>query len=307
MRPVALSLVVVIGALFGCGTGDQTPEAVDQDPGTLSVYVVNYPLGYFAGRIGGDGVEVHFPAPAEGDPAFWSPDADTIAAYQNADLILLNGADYAKWVERATLPSSKIVDTSSSFAFQHIPLDDTVTHSHGPEGEHAHGGWAFTTWIDPTQAVEQSRAVHEAMVAARPDQAGAFDAGFADLVADLSALDQRLAAAADAIGDQPLIFSHPVYQYLIRHYGLNGISVHWEPDQAPDLLELEHLLEEREARWMIWEGAPLAQTVTDIEAYGVKSLVFDPCGNTPDTGDYMTVMAANAEALETIAAERPAD
>jgi len=269
----------------------------------LTIYTVNYPLAYFAERIGGDGVEVHFPAPAEGDPAFWSPDADTIAAYQNADLILLNGADYAKWVERATLPSSKMVDTSSSFAFQHIPLDDTVTHSHGPEGEHAHGGWAFTTWIDPTQAVEQARAVHEAMVAARPEQAEAFGAGFAGLVADLSALDQRLAAAADAIGDQPLIFSHPVYQYLIRHYGLNGLSVHWEPDQAPDLLELEHLLEEQEARWMIWEGAPLALTVTDIEAYGVKSLVFDPCGTTPDTGDYMTVMAANAEALETIAAE----
>ncbi len=303
MRCIKFTLLIVLALVVGCGTGEEPVHVSEGGSGGLTVFTVNYPLAYFVERIGGNVVEVHFPAPAEGDPAFWSPDADTIAAYQNANLILLNGADYAKWVERATLPSSKIVDTSSSFAFQHIPLDDTVTHSHGPEGDHAHGGWAFTTWIDPTQAVEQSRAVHEAMVAARPEQAEAFGAGYADLVADLSALDQRLAAAADAIGDQPLIFSHPVYQYLIRHYGLNGISVHWEPDQAPDLGQLEHLLEEQEARWMIWEGAPLAQTVTDIEAYGVKSVVFDPCGNTPDTGDYMTVMAANAEALETIASE----
>ena len=107
MRNAVLVLVAAIGVLLGCGTGDQTPEAVDQDPGALCVYVVNYPLAYFAERIGGDVVRVHFPAPAEGDPAFWSPDADTIAAYQNADLLLLNGADYAKWVDRATLPSRR--------------------------------------------------------------------------------------------------------------------------------------------------------------------------------------------------------
>jgi len=307
MRNVALILVAATGVLLGCGTGDQTPDAVDQDSGALSVCVVNYPLGYFAERIGGDHVKVLFPAPAEVDPAFWSPDADTIAAYQDADLILLNGAGYATWVDRATLPSSKIVNTSSGFAFQHIPLDDTVTHSHGPEGEHAHGGWAFTTWIDPTQAVEQARAIREAMAAADPEHAEQFGAGFAALVADLSALDQRFAAAAETIGDQPLIFSHPVYQYLIRRYGLNGVSVHWEPDQAPDLGQLEHLLEEQAAHWMIWEGVPLAESVTDLAAYGVKSVVFDPCGNTPETGDYMTVMAANAEALETIAGEGPAD
>ncbi len=302
MRSVALGLVVTIVALLGCGTGDQSPEAVDQEPETLTVYVVNYPLGYFAERIGGYGVAVYFPAPAEGDPAFWSPDAETIAAYQGADLILLNGADYAKWVDRATLPAGRMVNTSASFAPQYIPLDGMVTHSHGPEGDHEHGGWAFTTWVDPALAIEQARAIHDAMVAARPDQTDEFGAGFAGLKADLSALDQRLAAAANAIGEQPLVFSHPVYQYLIRRYGLRGVSVHWEPDQAPDLVEFEHLLEEQEAHWMIWEGTPLPTTVTDLEAFGVQSVVFNPCGNTPETGDYMTVMTANAEAFEHIAA-----
>jgi zinc transport system substrate-binding protein len=31
---------------------------------------------------------------------------------------------------------------------------------------------------------------------------------------------------------------------------------------------------------------------------GIQSLVFDPCGNTPESGDFMTVMNANVEALE---------
>ena len=40
----------------------------------LLVYTVNYPLQSFAERIAGEHAEVHFPAPARIDPAFWEPD-----------------------------------------------------------------------------------------------------------------------------------------------------------------------------------------------------------------------------------------
>ena len=304
LRPTLVAALVIL--VLSCGGGTEDSEtATDPGPAAarLSVYVVNYPLAYFAERIGGDLVEVHLPAPADEDPAYWSPDAETIAAYQGADLILLNGADYAKWVDRATLPASKMVNTSASFASQYIPLEGTVTHSHGPEGAHEHTGWAFTTWLDPTLAIEQARAVHEALVAAKPDGATTFGQGFAGLVAELSRLDQRMAAAATAIGDTPLLFSHPVYQYLEKRYGLNGTSVHWEPDQAPDLEELRHLLEHGGATWMVWEGEPLPETVADLESLGVRSVVYDPCATRPQSGDFMTAMDANAASLEAIAAE----
>ena len=67
-----------------------TPAQADQ---VLSVYTVNYPLAYFAERIAGDQARVVFPAPSDVDPAFWQPDRETIRTYQQADLILLNGAD----------------------------------------------------------------------------------------------------------------------------------------------------------------------------------------------------------------------
>ena len=41
-----------------------------------------------------------FPTPSEGDPAFWQPDAQAVATFQQADLILLNGAGYTLWVNR---------------------------------------------------------------------------------------------------------------------------------------------------------------------------------------------------------------
>ena len=107
---------------------------------------MNYPLQYFAERIGGEHVEVSFPAPPDGDPAYWNPDPDSVAAYQQADLILLNGASYAKWVAIVTLPTSKLVDTSKGFRDRYIIIEGAVVHSHGPEGEHSHGETAFTTW-----------------------------------------------------------------------------------------------------------------------------------------------------------------
>ena len=33
---------------------------------------------------------------------------------------------------------------------------------------------------------------------------------------------------------------------------------------------------------------------------GLESAVFDPCGNLPDSGDYLSVMESNANALETV-------
>ena len=227
-----------------------------------------------------------------------------IATYQEANLILLNGAGYAKWVERATLPTSNLVDTSAGFTDRYIKLADTVTHSHGPEGDHEHGGWAFTTWLDPTLAMEQARAVAAALQHRLPESSTAIDQRLAVLETDLVTLDARFAAAAGTIGSESILFSHPVYQYFIARYDLNGKQVHWEPDFTPDgamWSELDHILDHDRARWMLWEGEPLAETVAALEERGIASLVFSPCANRPHEGDWLTVMTVNAAALESIA------
>jgi ABC-type Zn uptake system ZnuABC Zn-binding protein ZnuA len=81
----------------------------------LTVYTVSYPMKYFAERIAANHAKVVFPAPADEDPAFWIPDLQTIGAYQQADLIILNGATYAGWIEKVSLPRSKLVNTSVKF------------------------------------------------------------------------------------------------------------------------------------------------------------------------------------------------
>jgi zinc transport system substrate-binding protein len=267
----------------------------------LTIYTVNYPLKYFAERVAGEHANVVFPAPADEDPAYWVPYAKTITDYQKADLILLNGAQYARWTEKVTLPGSKMVDTSRRFKDRYIKLEEAVSHSHGPEGEHEHMGIAFTTWIDLDLAAKQAGEIEKALSRKRPDLKSVFERNYAALEKDLLALDRDIKAIVANRQKQPLIGSHPVYQYLEKRYGLNMKSVHWEPDEAPNstqLTELKGILKKHPAKWMVWEGDPLDETVETLKAVGIKSIVFDPCGNKPATGDFMSVMRQNVKNLK---------
>ena len=113
---IRLVLIGVLGSCAGliscsgkASNEDRKPKNENVEP---LIYVVNYPLQYFAERIGGDWIDVKFPAPRDEDPAFWNPTAEIIGEFQRADLILINGASYAKWIDRTTLPESRIVDTT---------------------------------------------------------------------------------------------------------------------------------------------------------------------------------------------------
>jgi zinc transport system substrate-binding protein len=304
MRHLGFTLLALTLLAIGCGapeSGDAPAVAPAAEDARLSVYVVNYPLAYFAERIGGDLVDVVFPAPPDGDPAFWAPDADTVSAYQDADLILLNGAGYAAWVDRVTLPPSRLVNTSMSFKDRYALIEDAVVHSHGPEGEHDHGDTAFTTWLAPTLAIEHAAAIRDAFAAARPEHEAVFAGGFESLKADLLELDASLEQVTAGQSQTPLLGSHPVYQYLSRRYELNLRSVHFEPDEDPgedNWKILEGILTEHPARWMLWEGEPLRATADRLEGLGIKSVVYNPCGNVPDQSDFLTVMQSNLTNLE---------
>jgi zinc transport system substrate-binding protein len=305
LAPLAAGFQVWILALVllaGCGKApEKAGETSDLKP--LSVYVVNYPLQYFAERIGGDLVDVTFPAPADGDPAFWSPRPEVITAYQQAGLILLNGAGYAKWVSKVSLPSSKLVDTSKTFGDRLIGIKEESTHTHGPEGKHVHGKLAFTTWLDLTLAIEQASAVRDAIAMKRPGDEKVLDARFAELEKELMEIDKQLKDLFSKDMKRPLVFSHPVYQYFERGYEINGMSVHWEPDEAPTearWLELKQMRTRHKSKLMVWEGEPDSGVVKDLKALGIDSVVFDPCGTVPAEGDLLSVMRENVSALTSV-------
>ena len=267
-----------------------------------TIQTVNYPLAYFAERIAGEHAKVVFAAPADGDPAFWKPSDAELSAFQQADLIVLNGADYAKWTKTASLSGGRIVDTSEAFASKYITVQETSSHSHGDGDAHAHAGTAFTTWLDFSQARQQAQAIADALSERLPANAETFQKNFTAFAADLDKLHADMQALAKKIGDQPLFASHPVYQYWSRAYDLNIKSLHWEPEVVPDDKALEELIEKSKghgATWMIWEGVPAGESVSKIQHLKIRSVIFDPCGNRPDgDADWLSVMRQNLDNLE---------
>ena len=288
-----IRLIVCVGlALFA---GCSKPEEVTTSVGKPVVTTVNYPLAYFAERIAGDSVDVVFPE-IEGDPAFWQPSIEAMVAYQNADLILLNGASYAKWIPRVSLSQAQLVDTSAGFKERQILLENELSHQHGPGGEHAHGAVAFTTWLDPLLAIEQAAVIRAVLSDRWPENRATFDAGFQELKQDLIELDAALTVAFAVKVDVQLIGSHPVYQYLSRRYDLKMSSVHWEPEAALDAAMLRDLAGQLRAdskHVMLWEDVPLEDSKAALLNVGVDSVVFNPCGNRPEAGDYLSVMQQN--------------
>lgn len=267
----------------------------------LVVYTINYPLQYFAQRIAGEHAEVILPMPANIDPAFWQPDAKDIASLQQADVILLNGAGYAKWLSRVSLSRRKLVNTSASFSDRYIKITEGITHSHGREGEHSHAGIAFTTWLDFTLAIEQSRAIAEAFSRLRPGSKNIFERNLAMLEQELLDLDRKVREIIASGPNRALVASHPVYQYLKRRYGLKLESVMWESDEVANEAgwsELALLLKKNSAKWMFWESEPNAENIARLQSMGVESLVFNPCGNRPVTGDFLSVMQQNLRELK---------
>lgn len=298
-----MSVLLILFMLTGCDSAETSASGAPANDNDLpNVHTANYPLAYFAHRIGGPHIDLRYMDP-DGDPAFWEPNEIEIAAMQKADLILLNGATYSKWLDHVSLPSEILVDTSAAFADQFIEIKEGSTHSHGAEGEHSHAGTAFTTWMDLSQAKQQAKAVLEALVAKVPKAQEDLEARAEALFGDLDIVDREFQTAAIQIRERPLMASHPVYQYFGRKYGLDIDSVLWEPETVPDdaaIQELVDHLKEHPAKWMIWEGDPAGDSILKLEALGLQSIVVNPCGGKPAQGDWLTVMYGNVAELQKI-------
>lgn len=300
---------MVVGTLSPSGAHAgvvAAPADVSAEPGGKKrVAVVNYPLEYFTHRIAGDRVDIIFPVPREDDPAFWKPGVNDIRQYQQADLILLNGADYEKWLPATVLPLLKQVVTSESFADRYMKNGEVITHSHGPQGMHSHGLIDFNTWMDPRQAEVQAQSIHDELCRLVPSGAKDFDANLESLRKDLADLDARFVDASAGLANNPLLASHPVYHYAARRFGWNMKEVHWEPDEMPSDAEWQKfmaLYATHPAKLMIWEEDPLPAVALRLRGMGIEPIAFETCASAPATGDYLSAMQANAARLKAMIA-----
>jgi len=289
-------LLLLAVALAGC-SNTETPPQQSKIPEVCTTF---YPTTYFTQRIAGALADVTCPLPADEDPITWMPDPKAIAAYQQADLVVINGAGFEKWVAKVSLPPSKLVDTARPLAGELVKFTTAITHSHGPGGQHDHTGTDGHTWLDPHNAKIQATEIHKALVRLLPAHVDKLTANHAALVADLDALDASLIELSAELKGRRLLASHPAYNYLTKRYKWNITNLDLDPETAPSDETIDDIRKQLRQiyprpRIILWEGKPMQAATERLKKdLGLVSVVFSPCEQPPDQpGDYLSRMRHN--------------
>ena len=178
---------------------------------------LSWPVGWLVDQLAGGAVDHLCILPAGADPAGWRPDGALVAELGTVDLIVANGAGYEGWVETASLPTARLIDTSRGLQLiEHA----STTHSHGA-GEHSHGALDPHTFLDPTLFGRQATRVAAALKSVLADDA-AIDARLTGLIASLEALGGEWDAALAPRSEEP---AHIDWSYLLARAGAEASGV----------------------------------------------------------------------------------
>ncbi len=210
----------------------------------LTLAATFYPLAYLSQVIGGDYVLVTQLVPSNTEIHSWEPLASHIAATEDADVIIYNGAGADHWLEDDILPalsSSKeriIVKSTDGLELiaNHEEHDENNEHE-ASEEEHEHGAFDPHTWISPYMAKMQAEKIYNALVQADPDHEGYYTQKWQTLEAKFNQLDTEYIEGLSNVTKISIFVSHEAFGYLATRYrfeqrGIIGLSADEQPSTS---------------------------------------------------------------------------
>jgi zinc transport system substrate-binding protein len=263
------------------------------------ILCANSPIFSFASFLTHDLAIIQVITPLGKDPAYWTPADADIELLQKADLCLMHHPDYSPWLQQVSLKQKNIHFSTQSFASQWIKTTSANKHTHSNGSTHRHEGIAPTTWINLELAAKQAQAIADRLCILLPEHHTLIQQRSAALFEKLNDAHLRMQHLTQALKNETLLVSHPVYQYWTQAYQLKAIELHWEPDQIPstsDLQNAQKLIQEHHINTMIWEDTPHPTTVEELQKLGLTLLIVPPYANIKE--DWLTELQKNLHNLE---------
>lgn len=295
-----LVLAALVVVLTACGPAEPDMAAPERERPLVATTF--FPTTWMVRRLAAEHVDVELPVEADADPIFWKPTPEGLRTFQTADLVVVNGADFERWVGTVSLPSRRVVDTAAGFDDQFIRFRSGVAHSHGPSGEHVHEGIDGHTWLAPSLAKQQAAAVADALAELVPAAAESIRSRLPELEAELDALATEIAAIEQPEGTY-FYASHPAYNYLAREAGWRVVNLDLDPESMPSDEEFAAIaaqLENQSATLLLWESEPLPEIAARVQdELGLTSVVFSPSEmvDAPLEADYVALQRENLTRL----------
>ena len=284
--------IICISLILGCASHAAAEE--------FHVHTSHGVLANFTKYIGGEYVSVTMPVPSGVDPAHWMPGIADISAMQEADLILLNGADYEGWADRVSLPRAKTIQTVRASEIDLIRLAG-MSHSHGNGPAHTHEGLAAQVWLDFSAAAHQAGVIANALSIRIPTQADSFNQNLQELKLELEQLDALAEAVGRSLEGQSLLVAHSGLEYFARAYNIEMIEATIDPDIFPtsdQWKNIDAIIERADKRVIIWQSLPPAATVLSLLERNTEVVVFDVGVHMGQDESFLVLMQENLNKLQ---------
>lgn len=291
-----LAMVLGIALLSGCGAGTN-PKA--ESGGKLSVYTSFYAMYDFAGKIGGDRIELTNLVPAGTEPHEWEPSPLDIANLERADVLVYNGAGMEGWLDgiRRTLKNKNLVEVEASGEIKLLENADADEElKYDPH-----------VWLNPMNAKKQMEAITKAFSEADPANGEYYEGNYNENAKKLDALDKEFRDTLAKYTKKDIVVAHQAFGYLCDAYGLGqvaieGLNADAEPSPAR-MAEITAFAEKNDIKYIFFEELISPRVAEAIAAEtGAKTAVLNPLEGLKEEDiaagkEYFSVMKENLEAI----------
>jgi zinc transport system substrate-binding protein len=296
-------LLAAVILVAGAASGAAASATARREP--VRVVAAFYPLTFAAQQVGRGLVSVSNLTPPGAEPHDLELTTKQRDAIEDADVVLVMGADFQPAVEKAARDQSS--GTVNLLARLPIGAGNKKVAAEGSSDPNALDPHV---WLDPNLMRAIVDVTAAALAKADRRNAASYEANAGRLDDKLRALDQRYRDGLADCDRRLLLTSHEAFGYLAAAYGLrqegvSGIS----PDEEPNPRRLDELadLATRQGATTVFTEELVSPKIAETlarEAGGLRTAVLSPLeGLTPeelDAGDdYVTVMDRNLSKLRT--------
>ena len=252
MRGAALS---VLSAVLLCGAGLTACTSTDRSahPGKPTVVASTDVWGSVAQAVAGDDARVASVVTGTADPHSFSPPASTVAAVEDAALVVFNGGGYDAWVDDV-LAGHRSIAAVDAYAL----LDAPAVGEAQPANEHV--------FYELNTAKAVASLIADKLGQADGEHAAQYRSRATDFGRQADAILEQQRAMRSAYPGAAVVATEPVAHYLLLAAGLTdktpeGFSnaIEQDTDPAPaDIAAMLDLISRREVAALIFND----QTVT---------------------------------------------
>lgn len=239
-RPIVLAALAVSAlglAACGGGPGNQTAtseaDAANCPGDVLDVVVSVNQWGDVVQQLAGDCANVTTVINSTAlDPHDYEPTTGDIASFEDADLVVVNGADYDHWAADAVAnldPAPAVVDAAEVVGVEGGHAEED---GHSDEEEHDHGSVNPHLWYSPEYVQETAQAITAELSQLSPDAADYFTQQADAFTEAMAPYEQELTTLEGLAAGRTYAATETVFDYTATAVGLTDATPEGYRDAA---------------------------------------------------------------------------